>query len=360
MLEYKCSPSVNNASFEEPLLVSLPPVLKDVQVGECGVVVENGLSKKKIELECRPAQPNLYVGEMDRSTGKLTLGRKIKSTARPGIGDFLLPSFASSQSFFSSLSSLLSGDVCSLPDEFFNDFSKSGEAVPFFPISTVTHSGVFKQYNFKEFTSERKKVYLAQKIRVEESPPAEPEKTLEKTVQRLVGKHTLKIKKSLEEAFRSRRVWPIKEMESWWSANCAALFQNVKWSSAKNVLPLVAYTYATGPWKKLWVKYGYNPTRDPLAYKYQVYMWKNVSKAFVIMDNPEILQLISSDACCTTAVFSPKTGFITPEGYSRIYKALSDMAMPQYVSTETQGRTPSTRDLPLLGNLDLDFETLDD
>ncbi|XP_025114194.1 general transcription factor 3C polypeptide 5-like [Pomacea canaliculata] len=37
----------------------------------------------------------------------------------------------------------------------------------------------------------------------------------------------------------------------------------------KFVLPLVAYFFLNGPWRVLWVKYGYDPRKDPSAFKYQ-------------------------------------------------------------------------------------------
>ena len=37
----------------------------------------------------------------------------------------------------------------------------------------------------------------------------------------------------------------------------------------KLLLPLVAYYFTTGPWRVMWVKYGYDPRTDPSAKIYQ-------------------------------------------------------------------------------------------
>lgn len=38
----------------------------------------------------------------------------------------------------------------------------------------------------------------------------------------------------------------------------------------KQCLPSIAYHFLTGPWRALWVKFGYDPRKDPSAKKYQV------------------------------------------------------------------------------------------
>jgi hypothetical protein len=37
----------------------------------------------------------------------------------------------------------------------------------------------------------------------------------------------------------------------------------------KVLLPLVAFYYLTGPWRCLWVRFGYDPRADPHAKMYQ-------------------------------------------------------------------------------------------
>nr|KAG5712043.1 hypothetical protein BaRGS_020769 [Batillaria attramentaria] len=42
-------------------------------------------------------------------------------------------------------------------------------------------------------------------------------------------------------------------------------------SRLKFILPVVAYFFLSGPWRALWVKYGYDPRKDPSAKKYQIF-----------------------------------------------------------------------------------------
>ncbi|XP_069699295.1 general transcription factor 3C polypeptide 5 isoform X2 [Periplaneta americana] len=54
-----------------------------------------------------------------------------------------------------------------------------------------------------------------------------------------------------------------------WSKN--ALIYLTKYSSdqLKYLLPAVAYYFVTGPWRIMWVRFGYDPRKDPNALKYQ-------------------------------------------------------------------------------------------
>jgi general transcription factor 3C polypeptide 5 (transcription factor C subunit 1) len=54
-----------------------------------------------------------------------------------------------------------------------------------------------------------------------------------------------------------------------WSKN--ALMYVTKYTSAqlKYLLPAVAYYFVTGPWRIMWVRFGYDPRVDVTSLKYQ-------------------------------------------------------------------------------------------
>lgn len=37
----------------------------------------------------------------------------------------------------------------------------------------------------------------------------------------------------------------------------------------KHILPAVAYYFVNGPWRTMWVRYGYNPRKEPSSRVYQ-------------------------------------------------------------------------------------------
>jgi len=274
--------------------------------------------------------------------------RRKKEGAGGEICDHLLPTPASSVPFYEGLRRAIGGDIEGALEEHFNEWVRK-EQIPFFPIPVVTLNGVFRQYNFKEFKTDAKKLRLAQSIRIEEDPPCALDRPREKTVQRIIGDKFEEIRMFLEEPFKKRQIWSIKEIEKYYSARKSGVLSDLKWSVAKKVLPCVAFTYRTGPWKNMWVKYGCNPKKLPASYVHQVYMWKNVSKAFVVQNNAKILKMLEENPEYTTEEFSVKTGFITQKGFDAIYQALSDVEVPQKEQKE---------DVSLFGGLD--FKLLDE
>lgn len=55
-----------------------------------------------------------------------------------------------------------------------------------------------------------------------------------------------------------------------WSKNALAAQLDCDLSSLKIVLPYVAYHYLTGPWRSLWVRFGYDPKKNPESKIYQI------------------------------------------------------------------------------------------
>ncbi|XP_078687071.1 general transcription factor 3C polypeptide 5-like [Branchiostoma floridae x Branchiostoma belcheri] len=59
--------------------------------------------------------------------------------------------------------------------------------------------------------------------------------------------------------------------ERWiWSRNALQVRTNIPLLRLKFLLPICAYYVATGPWRSLWVKFGYDPRKDPTAKQYQL------------------------------------------------------------------------------------------
>ncbi|MBN3297607.1 TF3C5 factor, partial [Amia calva] len=55
-----------------------------------------------------------------------------------------------------------------------------------------------------------------------------------------------------------------------WSRNAVKSNLEIHPEKLKLLLPYVAYYMLTGPWRSLWVKFGYDPRKDPKAKAYQV------------------------------------------------------------------------------------------
>ncbi|XP_035684335.1 general transcription factor 3C polypeptide 5-like isoform X1 [Branchiostoma floridae] len=55
-----------------------------------------------------------------------------------------------------------------------------------------------------------------------------------------------------------------------WSRNALQVRSGIRLMRLKLLLPLCGYYAVTGPWRSLWVKFGYDPRKDPTAKQYQL------------------------------------------------------------------------------------------
>uniref|UniRef100_A0A8C7JI14 Ral transcription factor IIIC subunit 5 n=1 Tax=Oncorhynchus kisutch TaxID=8019 RepID=A0A8C7JI14_ONCKI len=71
----------------------------------------------------------------------------------------------------------------------------------------------------------------------------------------------IKAEEQLKEMFESRPIW---------SGYAVKANLDLHPDKLKLLLPIMAYYMVTGPWRSLWVRFGYDPCKTPEAKKYQV------------------------------------------------------------------------------------------
>lgn len=54
-----------------------------------------------------------------------------------------------------------------------------------------------------------------------------------------------------------------------WSKNALLYNSGYSIDKLKYLLPAVAYYYVTGPWRSMWIRFGYDPRLDYQSRKYQ-------------------------------------------------------------------------------------------
>ncbi|KAI5187066.1 hypothetical protein NEHOM01_1905 [Nematocida homosporus] len=338
-----------NNRLIDTTLITTPFSKSKANYTDRAIILNQSKNPKEVPLESKQPSTNLYIAEQTNDQMQIT--QRVTQVLEPTLADFLLPSWASSDPFYTQLSAGLSQPVEYPLATEFNRWSKSSREIPFFPPPVVSLSGIFKQYNFKEFKTAKKKIRLAQKVRVEDDPPIQPTESLCKCIQTLLGPAYTPIKTAMQQLFQQHPIWSIKQIEATCQTDYPQLLADTKWTTIKNILPVLAYTHTTGPWKKLWIKYGYNPVHDPKAYRYQTYVWKNVSKAFVLRDNPAIEQVLRTTPNYLTTHFHPTRGFLTAAAFTYLQHKLSEVQVPSPAT--------ATPPAPALFQ-DLDFTTLDD
>ncbi|XP_076066865.1 general transcription factor IIIC subunit l(2)37Cd [Oratosquilla oratoria] len=71
--------------------------------------------------------------------------------------------------------------------------------------------------------------------------------------------------KRLKEEFEKRPIW---------SKNALRVRLSYNKDKLKYLLPTVSYYFHTGPWRNLWVRFGYDPRKDPKAWIYQTFDYR--------------------------------------------------------------------------------------
>ncbi|XP_072096484.1 general transcription factor 3C polypeptide 5 [Mobula birostris] len=92
-----------------------------------------------------------------------------------------------------------------------------------------------------------------------------PSQPLEAAVQNWRKFNTQAIDRKAEEELKA-----LFEVRPIWSRNAVKSNINIHPEKLKLLLPFVAYYMLTGPWRSLWVRFGYDPRKDPKAKIYQV------------------------------------------------------------------------------------------
>ncbi|EPQ17577.1 General transcription factor 3C polypeptide 5 [Myotis brandtii] len=92
-----------------------------------------------------------------------------------------------------------------------------------------------------------------------------PEQPLEAAVQTWTRLCTNPMDRKVEEELR--KLFDIRPI---WSRNAVRAKMSVHPDKLKVLLPFMAYYMITGPWRSLWIRFGYDPRRHPEAKIYQV------------------------------------------------------------------------------------------
>uniref|UniRef100_A0A8C9J576 Ral transcription factor IIIC subunit 5 n=1 Tax=Panthera tigris altaica TaxID=74533 RepID=A0A8C9J576_PANTA len=92
-----------------------------------------------------------------------------------------------------------------------------------------------------------------------------PVRPLEAAVQTWRRISTNPVDRKVEEELRK-----LFEIRPIWSRNAVKANISVHPDKLKVLLPFVAYYMITGPWRSLWIRYGYDPRKNPDAKIYQV------------------------------------------------------------------------------------------
>lgn len=80
----------------------------------------------------------------------------------------------------------------------------------------------------------------------------------------------------------------------------------------KRCIGLHAYFVTSGPWRKCWIRLGYDPTVDPENYRYQIVEMRTKKANFQIFQRPEIeAEVVKNREWYILKEFDPVDGFVS-------------------------------------------------
>ncbi|XP_077442446.1 general transcription factor 3C polypeptide 5 [Vanacampus margaritifer] len=112
--------------------------------------------------------------------------------------------------------------------------------------------------------------------------PTEPLEAAKIQWKKISREHDKEAEEKLAAMFESRPIW---------SRNAVKANLNIHPDKLKVLLPFLAYYMVTGPWRSLWVKYGYDPRKIVEAKTYQLldYRMRCSNKGEYLIDDCDLL-----------------------------------------------------------------------
>jgi general transcription factor 3C polypeptide 5 (transcription factor C subunit 1) len=233
--------------------------------------------------------------------------------------DYYIPSEGESRSFYYDMYKRFISDNNDSYLEHFSDLSNLKD-IPLFPPPLFTVADVYDNLPVQR-NQKKRGIERCLKVKLGGQVPNVPSKDY---VEEMKSKHDINVYNEavdiLKKMFEISPIIRLSIVERKYDDEN----QNLKFITLKPFFPLVAYYMVSGPWKRCWVRLGFDPTQNVECYKYQVVYYKNLSKEFVIADEMEVVREIESDRDkylnreCT-----PRTGFLSEKcmAYLRYYKS---------------------------------------
>jgi len=136
------------------------------------------------------------------------------------------------------------------------------ESPLFLPPLVFSRTDTAQVYNYRDLCliKDSYQPCCAYVVNVGEKVPQTPHPEAENILDRL-DPIVKKRCDELKELFRKRPIWSRKALQN--VSQCTHY-------NLINILPLCAYYCATGPWRTLWIRLGYDPSNDPDAFRYQI------------------------------------------------------------------------------------------
>ena len=229
--------------------------------------------------------------------------------------DFYLPVTEDAKYFYESLhSALINGnlDILSEKAKEIDKFVKE-KGFPEFPIPITTVSSHFE--NFEVATAKSDDSFVVPSIQIkhgDEIPQENASEATEAAVSYLTPAQFKAQNEFYKTFFDLNRISRFKTIANYYESQDIEFKRTISLNCLKKCVALHAYFMSSGPWRKCWIKMGYNPVFDNENYRFQVIEMRSKKTSFQIFQKPEIIHEVSQNKdWYLTKDCDPIDGFIS-------------------------------------------------
>lgn len=210
--------------------------------------------------------------------------------------DFYIPQEDSARNFYKDLySTLVHKDLEAVVSMASNveDMAKR-EGFPAFNAVLATTTSHFENYSRVSAKNDSPQIIPAVQIRIEEDIPVSCEKNVFESAKLDTREDIFEVQDLFYRyAFGKSPILRFKTVVELYEEYP---FKNgIVLASLKKYIALHAYFFISGPWRKCWVRFGYDPKLDCENYKHQVIEMRSKRANFQIFQKPEIEHEVSKN-----------------------------------------------------------------
>ncbi|KAL6122758.1 hypothetical protein NUSPORA_00014 [Nucleospora cyclopteri] len=223
--------------------------------------------------------------------------------------DFYVPNTPQSQKFYTDFYNKIMDPNAINFDSFAEEIHQKlqYENLPDFNPPFLSRSKIHETLLNKNNKIIKKNSFALQTIPVDGKIPVIPEKGVKEFLIKKHGKEIYeRISEFLDENLKNYNIITNTEMNE--------IMKRSQIKDFKLRLGLIEnfYQFSGGPFRKLWIKIGYDPRTNPDNYIYQLIEKRNKKYRFWLKENPELVKEVEKDRkSYLTATFDQKLGFFS-------------------------------------------------
>lgn len=230
--------------------------------------------------------------------------------------DFYVPQCEDALKFYSEVHSSLVGDDLERLTKMAVEIDKkvkSGKSFPEFPLPISTTMSHFENYKTASAKLETFPHVPIIQIKSGDQVPCQASRESESVIRSVLSRDQYNAQEQFYKSFfGSMPISRFRTVAEKYDKSPSDLKDSISLNILKRCVGLHAYFFTSGPWRKCWVRLGYDPTTDSENYKYQVVEMRTKKANFQIFQRPEIeAEVVKNKEWYVLKEFDPVDGFVS-------------------------------------------------